>query len=289
MKDVRSFLKKSHYLCLGIIPLLVACRPTPEYFAVPLKSDIEECDKNTVFGFPQEKASDERIAFFCKDNYVAGFDLNKGVSRWVVEKISGEDIVKNYKEPLWEDYFRGDAGLKKEDKITADEIKELLQERELWRFSNKSNWKGNEKGMSSTDSSLNFYPMVKENVQLEKNIEKLIHQLAVKHKNIYVFSGAFYLNKSEKGAKFKTYGEVKKDPHKYFKIAEPTHIYRVIYMPSEKDNLVLIYPNTPVTSFHPLVYRTTLAQLEDATKLSFYPTLRKDLKQRLLTSIPTKL
>jgi len=228
---------------------------------IAMAQHTDHCDPMTPFGKPIV-VSIEPITRLCRGLYLVEHSPSRKTAYWSAEYLTRSASLDT---AVRVNAFKADPDLPKPESATPSDY-------------NKS---GYDQGhlapvgdMHSDSIAMleSFYMsnMVPQNPTNNRNgwngLEYYTRGLAIKNGSVYVITGPVY-----NCAPCKTIGRSK--------VAVPTHLYKIVYVPSRKVTISFMVPNIPFTKSQVSQFITTREVIEQATGIKFFPTLDVQLDE----------
>jgi endonuclease G len=254
--------KKSRVVFFAVICLIAS---TSYLYAGPL----EDCAEYAKLGVPGQQG--ERL---CRKGYLLSHSSENKTPYWVIEHLTAEkanaNAVQRYNK------FQPDPDIEKGRHAELSDYKGSGYDRGHMAPSADMKW--DEQAMIECFYLSNMVPQVGKgmNQGIWKELEEKVRKWAIARGELFIFTGPVY----DGGVK-ETIGKNK--------VAVPSHLYKIVYDPKEKEAIAFFMPNEPIKTSEMPLYMVTIRDLEEKTGLDFLSALDKQMQDSIETKKPAGL
>ncbi len=267
--------KTPSILALALSFALAGCVQTPTATPTPdaVKAALDSgssmpCLNQVAFGFPMAVVPQVGNSFECVENKGFGFALlinpRSKTPMWVAEHLTKENLAKSFSLKVKRD-FRPDPNITDKWQASLDDYVGSGYDR--GNMASPEDFLGNAMIFSKSFYLTNVVPQVPENRNgIWKRLENNVRQWTNTYGELYVISGPVY-----KDGNIKVWlGQDKKQV-----VAAPTHLYKILYAPKQKQMIAFIIPNDPIDAGQLPYYATTVDSVERTIGYNTFPMIPK--------------
>lgn len=256
-----------------VVLTLPGCKPEKPLVEVPMTKAMTgqaaPCEQLVWGGFPRSlnPPKEKTTSFVCRDFYALNFNVVRGTSDWVVEKLLSEDLNKPDAKLVGSE-VRPDGEIPKSRQTTTSDYRGIGYGKGF--FAAPDNFRYSEIAYSYSFYLTNIYPQHPDQEATIKLLEDWIRSEAKKRKEIYIISGPVYQDGNGLG----WVGQSDKpsangDAARKGKVQVPSSVFKILFSPSTKKAIAFEIPNAPVSTSLGS-YLVPIAVLERKTGLIFF-------------------
>lgn len=263
------FLKKINLSLLLMVSLLLASCNVQHPIPVPTVLNARTpCINLVKLGFPTYSTPQQNDWFICHDGYALEYNPRSKTPMWVAEHLTADNL-KN-KIAVRQEDFRPDPNIDLKNESSLSSFSGSGYDR--GHMAPAEDFKNSIRQMSESFYLSNMVPQNPDNNRgIWARLEKNIRLWTFKKGELYVFTGPVFINGNPQGWIGENLNQV----------AIPTHLYKVILDPKEKEVFCFLIPNTAVPIGDLNKYGAKLSDIEKLTGLNFFPTLSKEKSMEL--------
>lgn len=275
-------MKSKLLICLTAALILSGCQKPAE--KVPLRGG--SCGELVAGGFPKNSFEIKGSYFIChKNNYALNYNPTTRTPMWVVEKLKKENVEKNLSD-LHRVEFRIDPLISpaRNPKLEDYDAKYGYL---MLPLASPFNFPGDHSGFSKSHYLSNVVPQHPGQKRAWESLEKNVRNWAKIHGELFVITGPLFLNGEPKewigigtGPKAKTNKK---------KVAVPTHMYKVVIVPSEVKAIAFLIPNQTINPSDLPKTVVSIESLEKEANINFFPALDPSQAEQLRKSFDPNL
>lgn len=239
-------------------------------------SSDEKCLSMVPSGAPASPKADVKLIYLCHQGYVLGYNRLNKTPTWVGEYLTRANL--DTKNAQRNDNFRPDPMLTDINPSYSATLKDYAGSSRVGAGFDRGHMAPAEdfrKYPDQMDESFYLTNMVPQNSNNNRGVwaalEKNVRYWAQKYEAAEVVTGPIYYNGRTQG--------------KLGSVAIPTHLYKVIYLPTQGKAIGFILPNSPVDKSALGQYAMSVSDAEKLSGMTFFPRLSESIKAKKPTDL----
>ena len=217
----------------------------------------QNCPQHVVFGAPV--INDGNNQYLCKTGYAIEYNYATKVADYVVETITAQHIA--VKVAGRKDDFREDPEIPAQFRVTLSDYTGSGLDR--GHMAPAANFVYDARVMSESFFLSNMMPQAPGNNRgVWKYLEEYTRSWATKYGQVFVITGTLY----------------DKDSKMMKSVKVPSFVYKIIVEPKTGKSIAFMFPNEKIDPKTINDYVVSIAELEQYTKINFFPSLPASLR-----------
>lgn len=226
-----------------------------------VRPSAEHCKSLMPSGYPTMPGG-SNLVYLCHQGYVVGYNTQYKTPAWVAELLTRENL--DTKNATRNDNFRPDPALLRANASASASLSDYSGSSHVGQGYDRGHMAPAEdfrKFPDQMDESFYLSNMVPQNSNNNRGVwaalEKNVRDWAQRYQVAEVVTGPIYYNGRSQG--------------NLGNIAIPTHLYKVVYLPTKNEAMAFILPNAPVDKSALPQYAMSVSDAEKLTGMKFFP------------------